>query len=185
MRQSRGRCAATSPPQVLAVSSAATVFKLMAEVPPITLAAWRLQLTTLLLLPGAVVQYRALQPGVQREVLSNGAWLAGSGACLAAHFALWVWSLEHTTLAHSLLLVSTAPIILTAVALATRQPISRGEIGGAALAVAGAVRCGAAWGRAPRPACAPQRRRRSMHCHAPDSSRGNWLLPGGRSIACS
>jgi drug/metabolite transporter (DMT)-like permease len=48
-----------------------------------------------------------------------------------------VWSLQHTSLAHSLLLVSTTPIILVAYSLITRQPISAGEVAGALLAVAG------------------------------------------------
>ena len=50
--------------QVFAVSSAGAVFKLMGAVPPLSLAAWRLQLTTLLLLPGCVVNFRGLTPGM-------------------------------------------------------------------------------------------------------------------------
>jgi hypothetical protein len=55
----------------------------------------------------------------------------------ALHFGTWVWSLQHTSLAHSLLLVSTTPIILVAYSLVMRQPISAGEVAGALLAVAG------------------------------------------------
>lgn len=43
--------------QVLAVSSAATVFSLMPEVPPLMLAAWRLQLTSVVLAAGAAWQW--------------------------------------------------------------------------------------------------------------------------------
>eukprot|EP00882_Tetradesmus_deserticola_P022745 GHRQ01024691.1.p1 GENE.GHRQ01024691.1~~GHRQ01024691.1.p1 ORF type:complete len:425 (+),score=136.30 GHRQ01024691.1:465-1739(+) len=60
-----------------------------------------------------------------------------SGVTLALHFGSWVWSLQHTSLAHSLLLVSTTPIILVGHSLITRQPISLGEVAGALLAVAG------------------------------------------------
>jgi hypothetical protein len=49
--------------QVFAVSSAGAVFKLMGTVPPLSLAAWRLQLTTLLLLPGCAINFRSLPPG--------------------------------------------------------------------------------------------------------------------------
>lgn len=52
--------------QVIAVSSAATVFSYMRDVPPLTLAAWRLQLTALLLCPGAVYQYRTLTAGINQ-----------------------------------------------------------------------------------------------------------------------
>ena len=51
--------------QVFAVSSAGAVFKLLGTVPPLSLAAWRLQLTTLLLLPGCVINFRSLSPGTQ------------------------------------------------------------------------------------------------------------------------
>jgi hypothetical protein len=55
----------------------------------------------------------------------------------ALHFGTWVWSLQHTSLAHSLLLVSTTPIILVAYSLISRQAISAGEVAGAVMAVAG------------------------------------------------
>ena len=51
--------------QVFAVSSAGAVFKLMGKVPPLSLAAWRLQLTTLLLLPGCIINFRSLSPGAR------------------------------------------------------------------------------------------------------------------------
>lgn len=63
---------------------------------------------------------------------------AASGACLAAHFAAWVGSLKATSLAHSLLLVCMAPVVLVIWALLRRQPISWGEIVGTLLALAGA-----------------------------------------------
>ena len=47
-------------PQVLAVSSAATAFSKVNDVPAITLAAWRLQLTSVLLGLGAAWQWRAM-----------------------------------------------------------------------------------------------------------------------------
>ena len=53
--------------QVIAVSSAGAVFKLLGAVPPLSLAAWRLQLTTLLLLPGCVANFRSLSPGAKYD----------------------------------------------------------------------------------------------------------------------
>ena len=49
--------------QVLAVSSAATVFSLMSEVPALMLAAWRLQLTSVVLAAGAAWQWRGMVGG--------------------------------------------------------------------------------------------------------------------------
>ena len=39
------------------------MFATMREVPALSLAAWRLQLTTLLLLPGCIINYRSLPSG--------------------------------------------------------------------------------------------------------------------------
>ena len=60
-----------SPAQVCAVSSAAVAFALMSEVPPITLAAWRLQLTAVLLGIGAAVQLRGMPPDDRRRTLAS------------------------------------------------------------------------------------------------------------------
>lgn len=48
---------------LVAVASAAVVFASMKDVPTFALAAWRLQLTTGLLTPAAVYQYKKLSPG--------------------------------------------------------------------------------------------------------------------------
>jgi drug/metabolite transporter (DMT)-like permease len=137
---------------VCAVSSAAAVFSLMGDVPPLTLAAWRLQLTAVLLSAGAAAEARALPHAARADTRSPRtlALLAASGAALAFHFGLWVYSIKATTLQHSLLFVSCAPLLLAGGALALRHPISRGEVGGAALGAAGAavLAAGAAAGAA-------------------------------------
>ena len=48
---------------LVAVSSAAVVFASIPDVPTFALAAWRLQLTTVLLSPAAMYQYTKLTPG--------------------------------------------------------------------------------------------------------------------------
>jgi drug/metabolite transporter (DMT)-like permease len=63
--------------------------------------------------------------------------LAASGACLGAHFGAWVAGLQNTSLAHSLLLVCCTPLLLALGALAMGFDVSRGEVAGAALGVAG------------------------------------------------
>ncbi|KAG2485643.1 hypothetical protein HYH03_015615 [Edaphochlamys debaryana] len=111
----------------------------MPEVPALALAAWRLQLTALLLGLGAAAQWRDLPPADRARAASSLPLLAGSGACLGVHFGAWVWGLQHTSLTHSLLMVSATPLLLAALALATGSPMSRGELGGAVLGLAGAV----------------------------------------------
>ncbi|KAK9915319.1 hypothetical protein WJX75_007587 [Coccomyxa subellipsoidea] len=112
---------------VVAVSSAATAFRSMREVAPMTLAAWRLQLTALLLFPGAVIQYRNLAPALQDEARQSGLLMLVSGLSLAFHFALWVWGIDHTSLTHALLYVSITPILIAAGMWAMNKPLSKGE----------------------------------------------------------
>ena len=51
--------------------------------------------------------------------------MAGSGTALAAHFGTWVTSLDHTSLAHSLLFVTSHPIIIViGTAIFVRKPHS-------------------------------------------------------------
>eukprot|EP00803_Ostreobium_quekettii_P002181 evm.model.scf_1521.2 EVM.evm.TU.scf_1521.2 scf_1521:18740-24069(+) len=122
---------------VLAVSSAAVVFTYMRDVPPVTLAAWRLQATSAVLLVGFVFQWHRLDKSERRHTWGASHLLALSGCLLGAHFGLWVWGLRHTSLAHSLLFVSVSPILIAAGTWALGWPISRLELVGTAVGVAG------------------------------------------------
>ena len=56
--------------------------------------------------------------------------ILGSGVALAAHFGTWVTSLDHTSLAHSLLFVTSHPIIIViGTALLVRRPHKLETIG--------------------------------------------------------
>ena len=92
---------------LVAVSSAGAVLQIIEGVPPILKASWRLQATSLLLLPFAVMQWKKMDNDSRKRFTEqrNLGILIGSGVCLFLHFGLWVWSLDHTTLTHSLLFV--------------------------------------------------------------------------------
>jgi drug/metabolite transporter (DMT)-like permease len=122
---------------VFAVSSAGVVFALMKEVPPVTLAAWRLQLTSVFLGVGASAQLRRMPPEQRQRTLRSAALLAASGSALALHFGAWVASVELTSLTHSLLFVSATPILLAAGTWALHRPISTGERAGMHWAASG------------------------------------------------
>jgi drug/metabolite transporter (DMT)-like permease len=124
---------------LLSVSSAGVVFAMMSEVPPITLAAWRLQFTSLLLITAAIVQWRGMDLDLKQRTLDNRAWLAGSGTALAIHFACWVASVQLTSLTHSLLFVSATPVLLAVLTLIRRQPISAGELAGTGIGFIGTL----------------------------------------------
>ncbi len=130
---------------LLAVSNGA-IFARMADAAPLAIAAWRLGLATLVVLPIAIA-------GPQRRAASLVplAMAAAAGVLLAVHFATWIASLEHTTIARSVLLASTSPIWVAMLQfLAGRGAPSRATMIALALAVSGAaiVSGGGAGGRA-------------------------------------
>ncbi|KAL6775781.1 hypothetical protein ACKKBG_A18460 [Auxenochlorella protothecoides x Auxenochlorella symbiontica] len=139
----------TSPPlwtwllliaSVLAFSSSGIVFSMMPEVPAMTLAAWRLQMTTAIMVPAAVFEVVAQMDTNTRWRLARAVWtLLLNGSLLALHFGLWVLSLKTTSLPHAMLFVCMAPVIVALSMWIMRQPISWGELGGTALGTAGAA----------------------------------------------
>ena len=65
--------------------------------------------------------------------------LIGSGIALAIHFAAWTWSLDHTSLAHSLLFVTSHPLVIVCAMALIRGRLDWMLIGGAALGFSGAA----------------------------------------------
>lgn len=89
---------------LVAVSNGA-IFARLADASPLAIAAWRVGLALVVVLPlGVTARGTAV---VSRRAL---ACAAGAGLLLALHFATWIASLDHTTIARSVLFVSTAPI---------------------------------------------------------------------------
>ncbi|RJU86411.1 MAG: DMT family transporter [Candidatus Poseidoniales archaeon] len=122
---------------VIAVSSAGIVLQQMSEVPPILRASWRMQGTALLLLPGFLYQ---LSRNSDFELNRNDTQLIlASSLFLAVHFGSWVWSLDNTSLVHSLLFVNTHPLVVVAVMPFLGEVVRRGHIRGVALGFGGAT----------------------------------------------
>jgi len=93
---------------ILAVSSASVLIRL-ASAPPLAVGSWRLALATLLLTPLALPRLRREGPHLTRR---DGLRIALAGLALAVHFASWITSLSYTTVASSVVLVSTNPIFV-------------------------------------------------------------------------
>ena len=90
---------------VLAVSAAA-IFIRLAEAPSVAVAFWRCALGAAILLPPAIVR---------REKFPRGRTLyvgMASGVALGAHFGFWISSLDYTSVAASVVLVSTQPVFV-------------------------------------------------------------------------
>jgi len=121
---------------VLTVSSAAILIRLaQAGAHSLAVAAWRLVLAALILTPLAVVRAR-------REIraLSKADWgrVLLSGLLLAIHFVCWITSLSMTSVAASVVLMTTHPIFAAVGSyLLLGEPMERGMMVALGVAVAG------------------------------------------------
>ncbi len=108
-----------------------SVFVRLAAAPPLAVAFWRVGLASLIVAPfgwSSLRSIRSISTGPQQLAL------LGSGIALALHFASWIASLSHTSVATSVLVVNTAPLFTAALAAAIlREPLTRST--GVALAL--------------------------------------------------
>jgi drug/metabolite transporter (DMT)-like permease len=122
---------------VLVVSTASILIRLaQAEgMPSLTIAAMRLGLAALILLPVAWPHLRSDLP----RLAGNHLRLALiSGACLAVHFWSWITSLAYTSVASSTVLVTTNPVwVGLASLLLLRERLSAASIVGILLSIVG------------------------------------------------
>lgn len=123
---------------ILAVSTA-SIFIRFAQVdaPSLAIAALRLALASIILAPFALTRYRGeLRRLTWRELIQG----AVSGLFLGVHFATWITSLEYTTVASSVVLVSTGPLWVALLSpLFLNERLSRGAFVGLGLALFGGV----------------------------------------------
>jgi drug/metabolite transporter (DMT)-like permease len=94
---------------VLAVSAAA-IFIRLAEAPAVAVAFWRCALGAAVLVPPAIARRDRFPRG--RELYVGVA----SGVALGAHFGFWISSLDYTSVAASVVLVSTQPVFVAILA---------------------------------------------------------------------
>lgn len=114
-----------------------------ATAPPIVVAAWRVTFSVLVIAVIVLARDggRAIRALDRRSLIMA----ATAGVCLAAHFWSWIASLSYTTVASSVVLVSTQPVFvaLLSVALLKERP-DRKQWVGIVVAVLGAGVIG--WG---------------------------------------
>ena len=103
--------------------SLASIFIRLADTDPLTVAAYRMTIASVVVSVVTVSFARNQLSAVKRSDLPL---LGASGVFLAAHFALWITSLSHTSVASSVLLVTTTPVFVAAAAfLYTNDRIGR------------------------------------------------------------
>lgn len=129
---------------IVAVSSSAILIALARQegVPAVAIAALRLTLASVVLVPIALVRCRGEW---QRLAPRDLALTLLSGVLLAFHFAFWISSLDYTSVMSSIVLVSTNPFF---VALASvfllRESLRRGTVIGILIAALGGAIIGLA-----------------------------------------
>jgi drug/metabolite transporter (DMT)-like permease len=123
---------------LLAVSTASVFIRYaQAYAPSLVIAAYRLALATIALAPLAFLRHRAELRALGRREISL-AFL--SGFFLALHFATWITSLEYTTVASSVVFVTTTPLWVALLSpLILKEPLSRPILIGMALALVGGI----------------------------------------------
>jgi drug/metabolite transporter (DMT)-like permease len=121
---------------ILAVSTASIFIRFaQTEAPSLVIAALRLTFASLILAPLALTQYRE-----ELRLLTRSDLLLGllSGIFLAVHFATWISSLEYTSVASSVVLVSTGPLWVALLSpIFLKEPLTRIILAGMLLALLG------------------------------------------------
>src|SRR4030067_3826164 len=93
---------------ILAVSTASIFIRFaQREAASLVIAAWRLTVASLIRIPVAAATHKKELVGLSRRELLLALL---SGIFLALHFATWITSLQYTTVASSVVLVSTIPL---------------------------------------------------------------------------
>ncbi len=121
---------------ILAVSTSSIFIRFaQADAPSLVIAALRLMFATLLLAPLAWIHYRdELKSLTPREIILG----AISGLFLAAHFATWISSLQYTTVASSVVFVSTGPLWVALLSpMLLNERLTRAAIVGLTIAILG------------------------------------------------
>jgi drug/metabolite transporter (DMT)-like permease len=123
---------------ILAVSTA-SIFIRVAQgyAPSLVIAALRLTFASLILAPLALSKHRVELTSLKKRDSFLG---LAAGIFLALHFATWISSLEYTTVASSVVLVSTTPLWVALLSpMVLKEPITRPVVWGMLLALLGGL----------------------------------------------
>lgn len=92
---------------VIAISTSAIFVKMAHMAPASIIAAYRLLFATVLLAPIVIVSHPHIFKNMR---VKEWAICIGAGICLALHFVFWFESLNHTSVASSVVIVSLQPV---------------------------------------------------------------------------
>lgn len=122
---------------VAGVGSAALLVRLAGEAPPLAIGAYRMLIGSVVVVLGALLFARHDLRAYRRSDLPA---LLGCGVFLALHFAAWIASLRYTSVASSVVLVTTSPLwIALAAPFTTGDPTPKQALVGVLVAMTGAA----------------------------------------------
>jgi drug/metabolite transporter (DMT)-like permease len=123
---------------ILAVSTASIFIRFaQKEASSLVIAAWRLTIASLILVPVAASTHKRELTSLKRKELLLALL---SGVFLSLHFATWITSLQYTSVASSVVLVSTIPLWVALLSpLAIKETIKQAVRIGLVLALLGVV----------------------------------------------
>lgn len=121
---------------ILAVSTSSIMIRFaQQEAPSLAIAAYRLSMATLILIPAAWGKRDEIRKISKKAWI----WMGISGIFLAFHFASWITSLSFSTVSSSVVFVSTTPLwVALFTTLILRQPVRRELVIGLSVALLGA-----------------------------------------------
>lgn len=121
---------------VVAVAFSSILIRLAEGAPALTMSFYRNAFAAIVVVPIALIRHRD-----ELRSLTPRRWALGAfaGALLAVHFALWVPSLEFTTVAASTVLVTTQPVWVAIIGRVFGEAVTRRGMFGIGLSLLGAV----------------------------------------------
>ena len=123
---------------IFAVSTSSIFIRFAQEqAPSLVIAALRLTFATLLLAPIAILRHRQELKSLTRNEFILGVF---AGLFLGVHFATWISSLEYTTVASSVVFVSTGPLWVALLSpIFLNERITRAAVAGLCVAILGGI----------------------------------------------
>ena len=119
---------------VAAASWSGPLSRIATEASPLAISFWRTAIASAVLLPLLLLKTREEWTDISRR---DGALLFGSATLLALHFVTWIASVDLTTVASSVLLVTSGPVWLALVAGLMGERLSAQGWIGIAIAIGG------------------------------------------------
>jgi len=121
---------------VISISFAA-IFIRLADAPPLVIATYRLGIASFVIVPVVLIRSRK---SFNRPAKSEILLMLFSSAMLALHFALWITSLSYTSIASSVILVTSNPLFVAIISyFLWRERLTRLMLLGIMLTLAGTV----------------------------------------------